>query len=203
MAEETKNTTVYFGGLVLECTNEDLSALLEGYNATEINVMLGRNGQSRGYALVTFATEDAASNAIVGINGVDFQGLKLELRMARLADGTDESAAEAAPAETAPAEAAPAEAAPAEAAPAEAAYFVGDRANWSKTPFQVALNYGRDADAHNTRTRIRITPDAEFLLTTTTEKDGSETTIQKVKGTSIWPGSGLTLTIMVENVSGE
>ena len=82
-------------------------------------------------------------------------------------------------------------------------YFVGDRADWSKTPFQVALNYGRDADAHNTRTRIRITPDAEFLLTTTTEKDGTETTIQKVKGTSIWPGSGLTLTIMVENVSGE
>lgn len=82
-------------------------------------------------------------------------------------------------------------------------YFVGDRAGWSKTPFKVALNYGRDADAHNTRTRICITPDAEFLLTTTTEKDGTETTIQKVKGTSIWPGSGMTLTIMVEHVSGE
>ena len=91
-------------------------------------------------------------------------------------------------------------------------YFVGDRADWSKTPFQAALNYGRDADAHNTRTRICITPAAEFLLTTiritpSAEKDGSGTettteTIQEVKGTSIWPGSGLTLTIMVEQVSG-
>ena len=91
-------------------------------------------------------------------------------------------------------------------------YFVGDRADWSKTPFQAALNYGRDADAHNTRTRICITPAAEFLLTTiritpAAEKDGSGTettteTIQEVKGTSIWPGSGLTLTIMVEHVSG-
>ena len=78
-----RSCTVFFGNLVWECQNEDLSSLLEGYNATEINVMFGRNGRSRGYALVTFATEEAASNSIVSFNEVDFQGRKLEVRMDR------------------------------------------------------------------------------------------------------------------------
>ena len=76
-------SNVFFGNLVWECQNEDLSSLLEGYNATEINVMFGRNGRSRGYALVTFGDEEAATNAIVSFNEVDFQGRKLEVRMDR------------------------------------------------------------------------------------------------------------------------
>jgi RNA recognition motif-containing protein len=76
-------SNVFFGNLVWECQNEDLSSLLEGYNATEINVMFGRNGRSRGYALVTFANEEAANNAIVSFNEVDFQGRKLEVRTDR------------------------------------------------------------------------------------------------------------------------
>lgn len=45
--------------------------------------MFGRNGRSRGYALVTFATEEAANNSIVSFNEVDFQGRKLEVRKDR------------------------------------------------------------------------------------------------------------------------
>ena len=69
--------------MVWECQNEDLTQLLEGYNATEIKVMFGRNGRSRGYALVTFESAEAANNAVVSFNGVDFQGRNLEVRMDR------------------------------------------------------------------------------------------------------------------------
>ena len=48
------STTVFFGNLVWECQNEDLQSLLADHNPVDVNVMVGRNGRSRGYALVTF-----------------------------------------------------------------------------------------------------------------------------------------------------
>jgi len=73
-------STVFFGNLVWECQNEDLQTLLADHNPTEVNVMVGRNGRSRGYALVTFADAASGANAIQAFNGFDFQGRNLEVR---------------------------------------------------------------------------------------------------------------------------
>ncbi len=72
--------TIFVGNLVWECQNEDLQTLLADHNPTEVNVMVGRNGRSRGYALVTFGDASAAADVIAAFNGVDFQGRNLEVR---------------------------------------------------------------------------------------------------------------------------
>ena len=71
--------TVFFGNLDLECQNEDLAQLLEGWEFTKIAIINDSNGCSRGYALVTFASEDVANNAVVYFHDVIFQSRTLEV----------------------------------------------------------------------------------------------------------------------------
>lgn len=72
---------VFFGNLPWSYTNESLGELLADFNYTSAEVQMGRNGRSRGYALVTFGGMDDANRAIGQLNGtiVGGEGSEREL----------------------------------------------------------------------------------------------------------------------------
>lgn len=71
---------MYLGNLPWATTNDDLTALLngEGYSIVSARVIMDREtGKSRGFAFVEFETDEAAAEAIAGINGYMLDGRPL------------------------------------------------------------------------------------------------------------------------------
>ena len=64
-------TNVFAGNLPWSTTTDELQEMFAPYNPETCEVVEGRNGRSRGYGLVTFATEDDATNAIAALNGTE------------------------------------------------------------------------------------------------------------------------------------
>ena len=62
-------TNVFAGNLPWSTTTDELQQMFAPYNPATCEVVEGRNGRSRGYGLVTFNTEDDATNAIAALNG--------------------------------------------------------------------------------------------------------------------------------------
>lgn len=76
---------IYIGNLPYEMTEGHIDELLSG-SGTVTEVRLARDastGASKGFAFVTFATEEEAANAIQNFNNYEFSGRKLRLDQAR------------------------------------------------------------------------------------------------------------------------
>ncbi|GMH94883.1 hypothetical protein TL16_g13027 [Triparma laevis f. inornata] len=72
-------TTLFVGNLKWECTDDELFALFTGgsFIPTSAVVVMGRNGRSRGYGLVTFSDQATATAAMDAYNGQEFQSRNL------------------------------------------------------------------------------------------------------------------------------
>ena len=70
---------LFVGNLKWECTDDELFQLFSGggFIPTAAEVVMGRNGRSRGYGLVTFSDPSVADSAMGVFNGQDFQGRAL------------------------------------------------------------------------------------------------------------------------------
>jgi RNA recognition motif-containing protein len=71
--------TLFVGNLKWECTDEELFNLFSGggFIPTNANIVMGRNGRSRGYGLVTFADASVSDSAMGVFNEQEFQGRNL------------------------------------------------------------------------------------------------------------------------------
>jgi len=76
---------LYVGGLAPDATENDLQDLFAQHGAvTEANLVLDKfTRQSRGFAFVTMATDEAAQAAIQALNGQEFKGRALTVNVAR------------------------------------------------------------------------------------------------------------------------
>jgi len=62
-------TNVFAGNLPWSTTTDELQEMFAPYSPATCEVIEGRNGRSRGYGLVSFNTEEDATNAINALNG--------------------------------------------------------------------------------------------------------------------------------------
>ncbi len=76
---------LFVGNLSFQTTESDLRAAFEQYGEiTRIQMMTDRDtGRSRGFAFVEMADDEAAANAIAGLNGKDLDGRALNVNEAR------------------------------------------------------------------------------------------------------------------------
>jgi cold-inducible RNA-binding protein len=79
------STKLYVGNLSFDVTENELRDLLSQHGpVNEINVIMDRmTGRARGFAFVTMNTQEAASAAILALNGKDWQGRALTVNEAR------------------------------------------------------------------------------------------------------------------------
>ncbi len=77
--------TLYVGNVSYDATENQLQDLFAQYGSvTDVNLMVDRVTQKpRGFAFVTYATNEAGQAAIQALNGKDFQGRKLKINEAR------------------------------------------------------------------------------------------------------------------------
>jgi len=76
-------SSIFVGNLPWTTTSEDLKGLYGPYNATNAEVVIGKNGRSRGYGIVNFNNEGDANSAIEGTNGSDVGGREIVIRVDR------------------------------------------------------------------------------------------------------------------------
>jgi RNA recognition motif-containing protein len=76
---------LFVGNLAFTATEGDLRTLFEKYGAVErVSVITDRDtGKSRGFGFVEMADDQAAGQAIAGLNGVEFNGRALSVSEAR------------------------------------------------------------------------------------------------------------------------
>jgi len=76
---------LFVGNLSFDVTENELQDLFAQHGTvTEVNLMLDRStGRSRGFAFVTFATDEAAQAAIGALHGRDLKGRALTVNVAR------------------------------------------------------------------------------------------------------------------------
>jgi RNA recognition motif-containing protein len=76
---------IYVGNLSFQLSDQDLEALFSEYGqVTSASVVLDRHtGRSRGFGFVEFDDDNAAMNAIQGLNGRDIEGRTLNVNEAR------------------------------------------------------------------------------------------------------------------------
>ena len=69
------STTLFVGNLKWECSDAELVSLFSGggFVPSTATVVMGRNGRSRGYGLVTFNDADTATSAASAFNEQEFQ----------------------------------------------------------------------------------------------------------------------------------
>ena len=75
---------MFVGNVNFNATKDELSDFFRDCRAiTDIAIILDRNTrQSKGYAFVIFADEDAAKEAVSRMHGQDFQGRPLKVKLA-------------------------------------------------------------------------------------------------------------------------
>src|SRR5579864_3260172 len=76
---------LFVGNLSFQTTEADLRAAFEPFGeVTRAQVMTDRDtGRSRGFAFVEMADEEAAANAIAGLNGKELDGRALNVNEAK------------------------------------------------------------------------------------------------------------------------
>src|SRR5438876_12265971 len=76
---------LFVGNMSFQTTESDLRAAFEQYGEiTRIQVMTDRDtGRARGFAFVEMADEQAAANAIAGLNGKELNGRALNVNEAK------------------------------------------------------------------------------------------------------------------------
>jgi len=72
--------TIYIGNLAWSVDDASLTELCQNYNCTRANVVMGRNGRSRGYGLVQFATRELADDCINKLTGYEFEGREIHCK---------------------------------------------------------------------------------------------------------------------------
>ncbi|MDE1171660.1 MAG: RNA-binding protein [Verrucomicrobium sp.] len=79
------NTKLYVGNLPFSSTEQDVRELFSQHgNVTEATLIIDRmTGRSRGFAFVSYDSEDAAQRAIQNLDGQDIDGRKLTVNIAR------------------------------------------------------------------------------------------------------------------------
>lgn len=85
--------SVFVGNVPWAVTQEELLELFAAYHPLECSILTNMYGRSKGFAIVTFATEAEAASAIAAINQLEFRGRKLECRFDRGAEKQDGEAA--------------------------------------------------------------------------------------------------------------
>ena len=78
-------TKLYVGNLPFDITEEDLRRMLAEHGpVNEIAVVMDKyTGKARGFAFATMNTPEAASAAILALNGKDWKGRSLTVNEAR------------------------------------------------------------------------------------------------------------------------
>ena len=76
---------LFVGNMSIQTTESDLRAAFEQYGEiTRIQIMTDRDtGRARGFAFVEMADEQAAANAIAGLNGKELDGRALNVNEAK------------------------------------------------------------------------------------------------------------------------
>lgn len=79
------NSKLYVGNMSFETTETDLREAFEQFGAvTEVHLASDRyTGRPRGFAFVTFSTEEESKLAAAKLNGVDLNGRQLTVNPAR------------------------------------------------------------------------------------------------------------------------
>ena len=72
----SRSCRLYVGNLPWSVETQHLEELFAGKNATFADVKKGRDGRSRGYGIVRFATEQEAASAL-DVNGYEIEGRQL------------------------------------------------------------------------------------------------------------------------------
>ena len=84
--EASSGLQVVVQGLPWAYSGDDLRPLFAEFGAIEAaEVVMGRDGRSRGYGTVRFAEAAGASSAIAGKHGTDLEGRTLTVKMDRFA----------------------------------------------------------------------------------------------------------------------
>lgn len=79
-----ETTQLFVGNLSFDATNDDvLSLFADVGGVVSSQLVTGRNGDSRGYALVEMVSFEEAANAIDALNGMEFLGRELRVRQDR------------------------------------------------------------------------------------------------------------------------
>ncbi|HDL03488.1 MAG TPA: RNA-binding protein [candidate division Zixibacteria bacterium] len=76
---------IYVGNLTFDTTDEQLRQAFEEFGeVTSVNIIKDRyTGEPRGFAFVEMSDNDAATEAINGLNGQEFRGRTLNVNEAR------------------------------------------------------------------------------------------------------------------------
>jgi len=79
------STKLYVGNLSFNTTEQEVRDLFSQHgNVTEATLIIDKlTGRSRGFAFVSYDTEEAAQNAIDKLDGQDVDGRKLTVNIAR------------------------------------------------------------------------------------------------------------------------
>lgn len=82
--DSSSTNKVFVGNLTFDTTEKDLSEHFGFYGTlTSVEVVVGSNGRSRGYGLVSFDTHEEAEGAIANLNQSNFKGRQLDVRFDR------------------------------------------------------------------------------------------------------------------------
>ena len=76
---------IYVGSLSYNVTADELQSFFGQYgDIEEAKLIMDREtGRSKGFAFITYATQDAAQAAVSKANGVDLQGRKIRVNIAQ------------------------------------------------------------------------------------------------------------------------
>lgn len=75
--------TLYVGGLSPQTTEADLAAMFGEFGeAPRLRLVSSDDGQSRGFAYVTFKSDTAAARARASLDGRELEGSKLRVALA-------------------------------------------------------------------------------------------------------------------------
>ncbi|MBW5802848.1 RNA-binding protein [Coxiella endosymbiont of Ornithodoros amblus] len=76
---------IYVGSLSYDVTANELQTFFSQYGEIEEAklIMDRETGRSKGFAFITYGTQDAAQEAVSKANGIDLQGRKIRVNIAR------------------------------------------------------------------------------------------------------------------------
>jgi RNA recognition motif-containing protein len=73
---------VFVGNIPWSLSNEDLVGYFGDYQPVSCNLLTNMYGKSRGFAIITFRSEEDAEDAIAAMNGVEINGRIIEVMQA-------------------------------------------------------------------------------------------------------------------------